>query len=140
MSEPRGRPFAAGNTQGRGRPKGSPNKSSSPEQDVLDGYADKLMLKCIAMAGQGNVAALRLCMERILPARREALFQLNLPKIRTTEDVNKAAEKVTQAMARGRMTASDGEKVMNVLEMRFRIIDATAMESRLAQLETEARK
>jgi hypothetical protein len=58
MSQPRGRPFAAGNTHGRGRPKGSPNKSSSPEQDVLDGYAGKLMLKCISMAGQGNVAAL----------------------------------------------------------------------------------
>jgi len=139
MSQPRGRPFAAGNTHGRGRPKGSPNKSSSPEQDVLDGYAGKLMLKCISMAGQGNVAALRLCMERILPARREALFQLNLPKIRTTQDVNKA-EKVTQAMARGRMTASDGEKVMSILEMRFRIIDSAELESRLARLETQASK
>jgi hypothetical protein len=98
------------------------------------------MLKCISMAGQGNVAALRLCMERILPARREALFQLNLPKIRTTQDVNKAAEKVTQAMARGRMTASDGEKVMSILEMRFRIIDSAELESRLARLETQASK
>jgi hypothetical protein len=104
------------------------------------GMPAKLMLKCISMAGQGNVAALRLCMERILPARREALFQLNLPKIRTTQDVNKAAEKVTQAMARGRMTASDGEKVMSILEMRFRIIDSAELESRLARLETQASK
>jgi hypothetical protein len=135
MSEPRGRPFLAGNKMGRGRPRGSLNKSSSPGQDVLNEYAAKLMLKCISMAGQGDIGAMRLCLERILPVRRDALVRVSLPRIGTAQDVNKAAEKVMQGMGRGKITATDGEKMMNVLQMRSHIIDSVKVESRIAELE-----
>jgi hypothetical protein len=135
MSEARGRPFAAGNTMGRGRPRGSRNKSVSPGQDVLDEYAAKLMLKCIALAGQGDVGAMRLCLERILPVRRDALVRVSLPRIGTAQDINQAAEKVMQGMGRGKITATDGEKMMNVLQMRSRIIDSVEVERRIAKLE-----
>src|ERR1700683_2156000 len=96
MNEPRGRPFAVGNTLGRGRPKGSRNKSRSPAQDLLDKFTPHLVSKGIALALKGNVSALRLCFERISPARRDSLICMSLPKITTTQDVDKAAEKVTQ--------------------------------------------
>ena len=138
MSEPRGRPFAPGNTEGRGRPKGSPNKSSAPGQRVLNDFAEQLMLKCISMAGKGDVGAMRLCMERILPVRRDALVRVSLPRIRTAQDINKAAEKVTQAMGRGKITATDAEKMMNVLQMRSGINDTVVTDDRIAKLEVMA--
>src|SRR5664279_2432262 len=104
MSEPRGRPFAAGNTLGRGRPKGSRNKGKSPGQQLLEEYAEPLVRKCISLTGQGDKSAMRLCMERILPARRDASIRLRLPPIGTAQDVDRAAEKVTQETGRGRIT------------------------------------
>jgi hypothetical protein len=41
---------------------------------------------------------------------------MNLPPIKTAEDVNKAAEKVTQAIRRGEITPAEGDTMMNILE------------------------
>ena len=135
MKKARGRPFPPGNTLGRGRPKGSRNKAKSPGQDLLDEYAPHLMRKCIALAMQGDRSAMRICMERISPARRGACITMNLPAIRTAQDVDKAAEKVTQAIRRGELTPTEGSTMMNLLESRSRVMERGQMESRLENLE-----
>ena len=137
MSKARGRPFPPGNTLGRGRPKGSRNKAKSPGQDLLDEYAPHLMRKCIALAMQGDQNAMRICMERISPARRGAYIKMNLPAIRTAQDVDKAAEKVTQAIGRGELMPTQGGTMMNVLESRSRIMERVQLESRLEKLEQD---
>jgi hypothetical protein len=135
MNQPRGRPFAPGNKQGRGRPKGSPNKARSRGEDLLEEYAPHLVRKCIALALQGERSAMRICMERISPARRDALIRMSLPKIGTAQDVDKAAETVMQGIGRGVITPADGEKMMNIFEMRSRIIGDVQVESRITKLE-----
>jgi hypothetical protein len=105
----------------------------------LNDFAEQLMLKCISMAGKGDIGAMRLCMERILPVRRDALVRVSLPRIRTAQDINKAAEKVTQAMGLGKLTATDAEKMMNVLQMRSGINDTVVTDDRVAKLEVMAK-
>ena len=134
MDKPRGRPFPPGNTLGRGRPKGSRNREKSPIQHLLDEYAPHIMRKCMAQALDGNSSSMRLCVERIFPSRRGALIQLNLPSIRTAEDVGRAAEKVTQAIRRGKLTPAEGNEMMNHLESRSRIIEGAKFETQLADL------
>jgi hypothetical protein len=136
MNEPRGRPFAPGNTLGRGRPKGSRNKASSDGQDLLDKYAVHLVGKCIERALKNDDRiAMRICMDRILPARREASIRVSLPRIKTAQDLEKAAEKVTQAIGRGRIAPAEGETMMNVFEIQSRIIEKSQYERRLEKLE-----
>ena len=135
MNEPRGRPFAAGNTAGRGRPKGSRNKANSVGQDLLDQYTPQLVAYCIRRAlKDGDRSAMRICMDRISPARG-ASIRMNLPRIRTAQDLDKAAEKVTQGIGRGGLTPAEGEKMMNIFEIRSRIIEKAHWESRLEKLE-----
>ena len=108
----------------RGRPKGSRNKASSDGQVLLDRFAPHLVGKCIERALKNeDRSAMRICMDRILPARREASIRVSLPRIKTTQDLEKAAEKVTQAIARGRIAPAEGETMMNVFEMQSRIIE-----------------
>lgn len=135
MNQARGRPFPPGNKLGRGRPKGSPNKASEPGEDLLKEYAPHVVRKCLALAMQGDRSAMRLCMDRISAARRDLLIRMNLPKIGTAQDVDKAAEKVTQGIGRGMITPTDGEKLMNILEIRSKIIETAQMERRIAKLE-----
>jgi len=135
MSNPRGRPFQLGNTMGRGRPAGSRNKAKSAGQDLLDEYALHLLRKCISLAMKGDLGAMRLCMERISPARQEACIRMILPTIKTAQDVETAAEKVTQAMTRGKVTPTEGGKVISILEVRSRMIEKAQWENRLEKLE-----
>jgi hypothetical protein len=130
----RGRPFQLGNTLGKGRPRGSRNQPK-PGQTLLNEYAEHLVRKCIALAMQGNQSAMRMCMERISPARRGAIVTMSLPPIRTAGDVDKAAESVTQAIRRGNLTPAEGGIMMNILESRSRVIERVQLESRLEKLE-----
>lgn len=138
MSQARGRPFEPGNTWGRGRPKGSRNGAKSPGQQLLDDYAESVTRKCIALALQGDRSALRLCMERISPARRDACIRMRLPSIHGAQDVDRAAEKVTQAIRRGEITPEEGQTMMTILEMRSRVIERSEFETRMKNLEQKA--
>src|SRR5947209_2716135 len=123
MNKPRGRPFQEGNQFGRGRPKGSRNQPKTGGQPILNEYAEHLIRKLIAMALQGDARAMRLCMERISPARRDTYMRMNLPAIATARDVHTAAEKVTRSMRRGTITMEEAVKMMNILESRSRVIE-----------------
>jgi len=137
MSKPRGRPFAPGNTLGRGRPPGSRNKVKSPERQLLDDYALHLVRKCVSLAMQGDRSAMRICMDRISAARQDACIRMILPPIATAQDVDKVGEKVTQAIARGKITPIEGGRMMNLIEGRSRIMERVQMESRLEKLEED---
>jgi len=138
MNRPRGRPFEPGNTAGRGRPKGSRNKTKSAGQQLFDHYEESLTRKCIGLAMQGDRNALRLCMERISPARRDASVRTRLPKVEKAQDVGRAADKVIQDVQRGKMTPAEGETMMRILEIRSRIIERCDTEKQVQDLEQEA--
>jgi hypothetical protein len=59
----------------------------------------------------------------LLGQRDSAPIRMVLPKIRTAQDVGKAAEKVTQAVVRGKITPTEGEQMMGILESQSRIIE-----------------
>jgi hypothetical protein len=77
--------------------------------------------------------AMRICMERIIPARRGARITMNLPTIRTSADIGEAAEKVTQAIRRGEITPTEGGAMMSLLESRSRIIERIQIENEKAE-------
>ena len=66
----RGRPFPKGQSGNpKGRPRGSRNRSTQAMQLVLDGQAEALTRKAVALALGGDATGLRLCLERFLPPR-----------------------------------------------------------------------
>lgn len=139
MNKPRGRPFQPNNKFGRGRPKGSRNKANPLWQNMLEEYSEHLMRKCIALALQGDRSAMRLCMERISPARHDAHIRLLLPPVRNAKDVESAAEKVLKAIGRGRITPAEGDTMIGLLESQSRIIERLDLENRLEKLEEAAK-
>lgn len=127
--------FEPGNTLGRGRPRGSRNKSKSPGQDLFDEYAEHLIRKAISLGLAGETNALRMCIDRISPARRDAVIQMNLPAIRKAEDLDKAAEKVTQRLRRGKITPVEAGRIMHTLEGRLRIFETVELANRIEKVE-----
>lgn len=64
----RGRPFPKGRSGNPyGRRLGARNRATLAAEALLDGEAEKLTRKAVVLALRGNVACLRLCLDRILP-------------------------------------------------------------------------
>jgi len=131
----RGRPFQLGNKYGRGRPPGSRNKTTRVYQDKLDSHGENLINRCVYLAHQGDPTALRLCMERLMPARRQRTVQFKVPPVKTLADVDAASESVVSDVARGRLTPAEGQAISGLLEGRRRVIETQEMEERIRALE-----
>ena len=131
----RGRPFEPGNKHGRGRPRGSRNKAARACQQMLDNHAESLIEKCLSLADQGNVAALRILMDRIVPALRQRALDFKMPHIKTIADVSAASESVLGAVARGQLTPAEGDSFSGLLNGRRRMIEAQELEERVRALE-----
>jgi hypothetical protein len=108
-----------------------------PGQHLLDEYSEHLTRKCIALAMQGDRSAMRICMARVSPARRDAYIQMALPSIQTAQDLERAADKVTRGIQRGDITPGEGETMMRILESRARVVERVAWENRLEKLEEQ---
>jgi hypothetical protein len=64
-----------------GRPKGSRNKGNLVAQEMLDAEAPNIIRTAIDGALVANPMMLKLCVERLLPVRKERAVPLELPKI-----------------------------------------------------------
>lgn len=135
-----GRDDAGRFTEGNpGRPKGARHKATQAVQALLDGEAEALTRKAVEAALEGDTTALRLCLERIAPPRKDAPVAFALPKMETAQDAAKAAAAVLAAVAEGELTPTEGAHVMGLVETYRRTLETTEIEARLVALE-DARK
>src|SRR6516225_2641334 len=100
-----GRPFQkgiSGNPQGR--PAGARNRTTVAVEALLDGEAEKLTRKAVTLALKGNVACLRLCLDRIVPPRRGRQLGFAIPMLNSPNDAGRAMAAITAAVASGDLT------------------------------------
>jgi len=130
--------FAPGNNIGKnGRPQGSRNKATLAIEKLLEGEAEALTRKAIELAKDGDMQALRLCMERLCPPRRDSPVSVPLPKVKTAADASKAMASVLEAVAEGDITPSEGTAIAGIIEHHRRAIETTEIEERLRKLEDQ---
>jgi len=129
--------FQPGNTFGRGRPQGSRNKATITLQNLLDGHGESITRKCALMAMQGDPTALRLCMERLIPPRKDRAVQFTLPPVTTAAEVAEAVSIVLQAVSNTQLTPAEGQEIATILEGRRRVIETQEHEARLRALESQ---
>src|SRR5271169_6497623 len=82
--------FQRGNQYGRGRPQGSRNKATIALQALLEGEGEAITRVVVERAKSGDATALRLCLERLIPEKRDRTVQLNFGSIETTTGVAQA--------------------------------------------------
>jgi hypothetical protein len=132
----RGRPFPQGRSGNpRGRPPGSRNAATVIAEQLLDGEAEILIRKAIQKAKQGNVPALRMCLDRILSPRRERPVRFKLPGLGSADDASKAMEAITIAVACGELTPAEAGELSRLVESYVKTIEVTEIELRIQALE-----
>ena len=139
MAKPRGRPFPPGNKAGTGRPPGSRNKATKAAQGLFAEFSEPVSKKCLSMALQGDSTALRLCMERILPAHKSIPLQFKMPKVQSLRDLPAAANALLQAIAKGNLTPNEGERMVGLLEKYRQMLVTADLVPRVETLEEQNR-
>ena len=118
-----------------GRPRGSRNKACIQMERKLERKAGKLLNKAVEVALTGNVAALRLCLERLLPQRTsEPLLCEAMPLAKAADAVTATAELASAAVA-GDITADQAAKLAKVISVYVNALEAHDFEEQLAALE-----
>jgi hypothetical protein len=132
----RGRPFPKG-TSGNpaGKRPGTRNRATLAAEVLLDGEAETLTRKAIELAKQGDMAALRVCLDRILPPRRERPIQFRLPPMRCAGDAAAAMAALTDAVADGQLTASEAAELSRLIESYLTALEVIDFDQRLRTLE-----
>ena len=124
--------FGTGNS---GKPKGTRHKATQAALALLDGEAEALTRQAVTMALGGDATALRLCLERIAPPRRDAPVTFDLPPMETARDAAKAAGAVLGAVADGDLTPTEGAHIMALVETYRRTLETSDLEARLRYME-----
>jgi hypothetical protein len=118
-----------------GRPKGARHKYLLAVEALLDGEAEGLTRKAIELALAGDTTALRLCLERILPTRKDRPVQLELPPIEGLQDLAEATAALLEGVAAGALTPAEAGEVAKLVEVHRRTVETVELEGRLRRVE-----
>ncbi|MBU1254308.1 MAG: hypothetical protein KJ755_16320 [Alphaproteobacteria bacterium] len=119
----------------KGKPEGSRNKVTLAAESVLDGEAEKLTRKAIELALAGDGTALRLCIERIMPVRKERRVKFDLGKIEGVSDHPAAQSRIARAVSEGELTPGEGLALTSMLDAQRRSLETADLAERLEQIE-----
>ena len=118
-----------------GRPQGALNKTTIACQALLDGESEAITRKAVELAKAGDISALRLCLERLLPPKRERSIKTEIPVVNTAKDIPTALGAVVQIVAKGDLTLSEGQAVASLLESQRKAFETAELEQRVEAIE-----
>lgn len=128
-------PGQSGNPSGR--PKGARNKTTMAIEALLEGEAEELTRKAIEMAKAGDGPALRMCLDRLAPLRRDSPVCFDLPPIQTVADAVEASSALLSAVAGGDVTPDEAARIMTLLTSHKVLVETGEFERRLEALESK---
>jgi hypothetical protein len=91
-------------------------------------------VKAVELALEGDTTALRLCLERIAPPRKDAPMTFDLPPMNSAQ----AAGAVLNAVADGDLTPTEGAHIMALVETYRRTLETSSLEVRVLALEADS--
>ena len=132
----RGKPFEPGNNFGKGRPPGSRNKKSKL-LEAIEAQAPNLINQCMLKALQGDMTAMRLCMERLVAVAKTPGMRFHIGKLETLEDWMEVLPSVLKQASKGQGSALEVEAYARVVERHFRSVAVCDIEQRLRAVEEQ---
>lgn len=125
----------------KGKPKGARHAVTVAAQNLLESESEALSRKAVEMALGGDTAALRLCLERILPVAKERpITGYSMARLNGPEDAMNALSDVTEKLSEGQLIPSEAAAICNVLDHYRKHYETTEIEDRLRKLEAANEK
>jgi hypothetical protein len=111
------------------------HNDACPLEALLEGEGEALTRTAIDLAKGGDVTALRLCLDRLLPPRKDRHVPFALPALETAGDAVKATAALVEAVAAGRLTPSEAGELAKLVDGFARAAELHDIQQRLEKLE-----
>jgi len=122
----------SGNSQGK--PRGARLRYTRLAETMLEGEAEGLIRKLIELALAGDVTALKICVDRIVPPhRRPVNFKVQIPD--DNEGLIHAFDQILKAVANGEVTPDEAATLAGIIESRCRVFEHVELIGRIEALE-----
>ena len=121
-----------------GRPPGARNKATIIAETLLQGEVEAMTRLAIERAMAGDMAVLRMCLDRVAPPCKHRTIEFELPPLESAEDAAAALAAITGAVAAGELTPSEAGELFKLVDGFARMLEATILEQRVATLERGA--
>ena len=128
----RARAFAKAKAETRA---GARNKTTLAVEALLDGEAEALTRKAIERALEGDTTALRLCLDRLLPSRKDRLVSFAMPSIENADGAARLMAAILAAVAAGELTPTEASEIARLVEIFVKTLELSEFEARLVALE-----
>ena len=130
------KPFKPGKSGNpKGRPKGARNATTLALESLLDGQATALTQKAIELALTGDLTALRICLDRILPPRKDRPVTFDFPVITSIAEAAATMSSVLTAVAAGEITPAEAAEISKLVDSYVKATEATELAERISRLE-----
>jgi hypothetical protein len=133
----RGRPFQPGNKFGKGRPAGSRNKATLALEALIEGQGEDVVNTIIAAAKNGDLAAAKALLDRLVPTRKSAPLSASLSPISGARDLEPALLEVFNRLADGSLTPDEAAQLTGIIANHAKLHETLNLETRLSELERQ---
>jgi hypothetical protein len=120
-----------------GRPRGSRNKRTVLLENILHGEGETIMRKLIELANRGELGAIRMCMDRLLPAAKGESVACDMPPMNNPMDAVAAMTGVFEALRVGDLTSAEADKVAKLVHTWMRTMVVVTHEARIREIEKQ---
>lgn len=117
-----------------GRPKGIADKRTELRA-LLQPHADDLVKKVVELAKDGDVSALRICIDRLIPPVKEDRLTIKLPRLADIQGCRDAQAVVIEAVSKGDLLPAQGEQLSAMIEFQRKGLEGAEIMARLAAIE-----
>jgi hypothetical protein len=117
-----------------GRPKGIADKRLHL-RSYIEANSGELIAKLVDMAKEGDMGAMRLVIDRLIPPVRENRLDVQLPDVTCISACSEAQAKILAAVASGELFPSEGDALSGLVENRRKALETSEIVDRLTALE-----
>jgi hypothetical protein len=123
-----------------GRPRGIRNKQTIAAEKIFAEDGEALARVAIDLAKAGDVAALRLCLERICAPHRHRPVSFDMPALGVAADAVGAMGTIMEGIADGDLSAQEAAGLARVIQGFTKALTTFDHDKRLAAVERRLKK
>ena len=122
-----------GAREGAGRKKGS--GQAAHYRAMLEPHAEGLIQQVVDLAKGGDMAALKLCLDRLCAPLRPTDRLISIEGLEDCTGLSAKGELILDHVAQGEVTPVEASNLMRAISSQARIIEVDELDKRVAELE-----
>jgi hypothetical protein len=126
-----------GAREGAGRKKGS--GQAAHYRAMLEPFAEELIQQVVDLAKGGDMAALKLCFDRLCAPLRPTDRLITIDGIESCKELSDKGDLILVRVANGDITPVEASSLMSAISSQAKIIEADELERRVRELENASK-